>query len=99
MPADPPPPEDLVLRQLQGLRREFAAVLENQRRDRELILRLTSRMEEGLESLRRDLRDVRSDIVLLENGMLTRQNEILTVVRRLEESGLTRSDEADGIEP
>jgi hypothetical protein len=34
-------PTSLVLRQLQDLRREMAAILESQRRDRELITRFT----------------------------------------------------------
>jgi|SoiMethySBSTD1v2_1073268.scaffolds.fasta_scaffold296115_3 hypothetical protein len=90
---EPTDPTNLVLRQLQGLRREMAAVLENQRRDRELITRLTLsmdqislRMDQGFAEIRKEISAIRSDLVMLENGLLNRQNEILDLVRRIDES-------------
>ncbi len=88
-------PNNLVLVQLRGMRREMAAILDNQRRDRELITRLALRVDQGfarvdeaLADLRRDIGEIRSDMVQLENGLLNRHTEILDVVRRLDEIGL-----------
>ncbi len=85
-------PDNLVLVQLRGMRREMAAILENQRRDRELITRLALRVDQGFArvdeafvDLRRDIGEIRSDMVRLENGLLDRHTEILDVVRRLDE--------------
>ena len=87
-------PENLVLVQLRGMRREMAAILENQRRDRELITRLALRVDQGfarvdeaLVDLRRDIGEIRSDMVQLENGLLNRHTEILDVMRRLDQAG------------
>ena len=54
----------------------------------EVLLRHETRLgriERDLGDVRRDLGEVRSDIVLVENQMLNRMNEILDVVRRLDE--------------
>ncbi len=87
-------PNNLVLVQLRGMRREMAAILENQRRDRELITRLALRVDQGfarvdeaLVDLRRDIGEIRSDIVQLENGLLNRHTEILDVMRRPDQAG------------
>jgi hypothetical protein len=89
---EPADPTNLVLRQLQGLRREMAAVLENQRRDRELITRLTLNMDQlslrvdnGFAKVRKEIGAIRSDLLMLENGPLNRHNEILYLVRRMDE--------------
>jgi predicted nuclease with TOPRIM domain len=79
--------ENLIIAQLQGIRRELAAMLENQLRDRQLITRLASRMEQGFGEVRRDIQDLRSDVTLLENSLLTRHNEMMQVMRRLDELG------------
>lgn len=78
-------PGNLVLAQLRGVRKELAVVLENQARDRQLILRLSQRMEEGFGSLQRDMTDIRSDLTLLENNLLSRHNEILDLARRVDD--------------
>ena len=80
-------PDNLVLVQLRGMRREMAAILENQRRDRELITRLALRVDQGFADLRRDIGEIRSDMVQLENGLLNRHTEILDVMRRLDQAG------------
>jgi hypothetical protein len=84
--------ESLTLRQLRGLRQEMAAILANQQRDRDLITRIDARMEqefakvdEGMVGLRRDIAAMRSDVVMLENGMLSRHNDILDLARRMDD--------------
>lgn len=77
--------ESLTLRHLRSLRRDMAAVLENQARDRQLITRLAARMDQSVGEIRRDIADLRGDVVLLENGLLSRHNEILAVMRRLDD--------------
>ena len=88
-------------------------MLENQRRDRELIVRLDRHMEERFARLesrfthvddsfkdaRRELHDIRSDLILIENGLLTRHNEILDVVRRLDEGEHGSSSDRDSGDP
>ena len=91
------PDNNLVLRQLQGIRREFAAVLENQSRDRELIIRLHRRIDEGFDKLNQDLREARNDLFSMENKILNRDNEILEIVRRLDENvAPTPTSDPDG---
>ena len=80
-------PDNLVLVQLRGMRREMAAILENQRRDRELITRLALRVDQGFADLRRDIGEIRSDMTQFENGLLNRHTEILDVMRRLDQAG------------
>ena len=66
---DPGPsdPANHTLHMLQGMRRELGAMLENQRRDRELITRLALSVEQGFGDVRRDISELKSDMVLLEN--------------------------------
>ncbi len=91
-------PAELIIHQLQGIRRELATVLENQRRDRELITRMSLHMDEGLAGVARDIRELKSDVVLLENQNLSRHSEILHILRRLD--GLaTLPDEGPGTIP
>lgn len=87
----PRPVESLALRQLRGIRQELAAVLANQTRDRDIITRMYAKMEqefirtdEGISGLRRELAAVRSDLVMIENGLLSRHNDILDLARRLD---------------
>jgi hypothetical protein len=72
------------LAQLQAIRRELAAVRENQ----ETFSRQQVQVVEGLEELRRLVGHARSDIVQLEN--ITRHNEILSILNRLDESDRER---------
>lgn len=75
--SDPP---NLVLRHLQGVRRELEVVLERQTRDRELILRALNSLGE----VRTDINNLRGDLILMENRILSNQDEILRVIRRLD---------------
>jgi uncharacterized coiled-coil DUF342 family protein len=76
-------PENLVLLQLQGIRREMAALLDRQVRDRELI----SKVYNEVMSLRSEVRELKSDLLTVENQMQNRHNEVLSVIRRLDALG------------
>ena len=65
-------PGNLVVVQLRGM----AAILENQRRNRELITRLALRVDQGFADLRRNIGEIRSDMAQLENGLLNRHTVI-----------------------
>lgn len=74
---------------LQSLRREMAAVLENQQRDRQLLTRLYDettrefgRLRVDVADLRRDVQEMKSDMLLLDNKLLSRHSEILQTIRR-----------------
>lgn len=81
----PAPDNNLVLRQVQSMRREMHEMLERQARAIDLVARLSERMERGFDDVRRELREVKSDLVLMENRVLTAQSDILKVVLRLDE--------------
>ncbi len=76
-------PENLVLLQLQGIRREMAALLERQVRDRELVPKIYNEVM----ILRSDVRELKSDLLTVENQMLNWYNEVLGVIRRLDAIG------------
>ena len=93
MSYEPPTPENnVVLRQVQSLRREMHEILERQARAIDLVSRLGERMERGFDDVRRDLREVKSDLVLMENRVLTAQSDILRVVQRLDDGPDTAED-------
>ena len=90
MSDEPPTPDNnLVLRQVQGMRREMREMLERQARVIDLVDRLGERMERGFDDVRRELREVKSDLVPMENRVPTAQSDIPKVVLRLDH-------EADG---
>ena len=84
-------PENPILIQLRGIRREMATLLERQVRDRELTTKLYNEIlavRSEVQEVQRDVRDLRGDFLRLENDMLNRHNEVLEVMRRLDEVGL-----------
>ena len=81
----PTPDNNLVLRQVQSLRREMHAMMEPQARAIDLVSRLGERMERGFDDVRRDVREVKSDLILMENRVLTAQSDILRIVRRADD--------------
>lgn len=96
MSYEPPNPDNnLVLRQVQSMRREMHGILERQARAIDLVAPLGERMERGFDDVRRELREVKSDLVLMENRVLTAQSDILKVVLRLDDPEEPR----DGIAP
>jgi hypothetical protein len=76
-------PENLVLLQLHGIRREMAALLDRQVRDREPI----SKVYNEVMSLRSEVRELKSDLLTVENQMQNRHKEVLSVIRRLDALG------------
>ena len=81
----PTPDNKLVLRQVHSLRREMHEMMERQARAIDLVNRLGERMERGFDDVRRELREVKSDLVLMENRVLTAQSDVLRVVRRIDD--------------
>lgn len=80
-------PQNLVLLQLQGMRREMAALLDRQVRDRELISKIYNELMAFRSEMREEIREVKSDLLTLENQMQNRHNEVLSVIRRLDALG------------
>lgn len=81
----PTPDNNPVLRQVQGLRREMHEMTERQARAIDLVSRLGERMERGFDDVRRDVREVKSDLILMENRVLTAQSDILRIVQRADD--------------
>jgi seryl-tRNA synthetase len=80
-------PENLVLVELRGIRREFRAMLENQQtfaRQQGQFLEGMNNLSNDIKDLRRVVQDLRSDVVMLESHNITRHNEILDILRRIE---------------
>ena len=83
--------DDIALVHLRGLRREVAALLENQATFSKQMVRLydhVDRLSDDLRGLRdevrRDFQSVRSDIVMLENQNISRHGETINAIRRIE---------------
>lgn len=91
--ADAPTPDDnLVLRQLAGMRRDMAEMMERQARSIELQNRLVLRVDEAaghfreqMAYLQRDMHLVRSDLVDMENRVLTAITEVRNIAARLDD--------------
>jgi hypothetical protein len=81
----PTPDNNLVLRQVHSLRREMHEMMERQARAIDLVSRLGERMERGFDDVRRELREVKPDLVLMENRVLTAQSDVLQLIRRLDD--------------
>ena len=87
-------PENLTLAHLQALRRDQAAMLEQI----QTLARQMARIAETHVDVQRTMGDIkvtltemRSDILLLENLNITRHNEILGILHRLDETELQQS--------
>jgi hypothetical protein len=96
--SSPSPNNNILLRQMQGIRRDIQETHERESRLIELVGRLAIRMDEGfnrvrddIDSLRRDIDGLRGDNVLMENRVLTAISE----VRRLSERVDTFADGED----
>ncbi len=83
-------PENLVLIHLQGLRHEMAVLLERQVRDRELVSKLYTEFMSFRSETRQEFRELRADVIMLENQMQNRHNEVLSITRRLDALGAPR---------
>ena len=72
---------DLTLAHVRSIDKTMSHVLEVlERHDTRL-----GRVERDIGELKRDLGEVKSDLILLENRMLGRMNEILNLVRQVDE--------------
>ena len=78
--------EDVTLVHLRGLRREVAALLENQTTFSKQMVRLHEHVERLTDEVRRDFQSVKSDIVMLENQNISRHGETISAIRRIEPS-------------
>ena len=83
--------EDVALVDLRGLRREVAALLENQATFSKQMVRLyehVDRLSDDLRGLRdevrRDFQSVKSDIVTPENQNISRHGETINAIRHIE---------------
>ncbi len=76
--------EDITLVHLRGLRREVAAVLENQATFAKQIVRLYEHVDRLTDEVRRDFQSVKSDILLLENQNISRHGGTINAIRRIE---------------
>jgi DNA integrity scanning protein DisA with diadenylate cyclase activity len=74
-------PENLILTELRGLRRELQASLENQ----ELFAKRQAQFQQTLAQFQQTLTELRGDVILLENHNITRHTEILQILHRLED--------------
>ena len=92
MSDEPPTPDNnLVLRNIQGLRREM---LERQARTIDLVNRLALRVSELSMRMDKGFNDVQSDVVLMENKVLSAQSDVLRIVTRLDAERDTVEDTA-----
>jgi SMC interacting uncharacterized protein involved in chromosome segregation len=96
--SSPSPNNDVLLRQMQGIRRDIQETHERESRLIELIGRLAMRMDEGfnrvrddigavrddIDSLRRDIDALRGDNVLMENRVLTAISEVPRLSERID---------------
>ncbi|AWN43917.1 hypothetical protein [Methylobacterium durans] len=103
----PNPGNNLILRMVQGVRRDVQDMSEREARVIELLGRMNlrlddvhmrlnemnARMDQGFARLDRGLSDVRSDIVLLENRAITAVTEVRRVAERLDEAEAARPPE------
>jgi hypothetical protein len=76
--------EDVALVHLRGLRREVAALLENQTIFSKQIVRLYEHVDRLTDEVRRDFQSVKSDIDMLENQNISRHDETINAIRRIE---------------
>lgn len=65
----------------------------------DLILETLNRHGERLARLERDVLEIKSDIALPENKVLSAQTEILTILHRLDKSALPSAAETDPAAP
>src|ERR687898_611498 len=82
-------PEKLALARLQAIRRDQAAILEQIQtlaRQMARIAEVNVDFQRTMGEMKLTLTEMRSDILLLENLNITRHNEILGILHRLDET-------------
>jgi hypothetical protein len=76
--------EEKLVVQLRGLRRDIAALLENQATFSKQIVRLYEHVDRLTDEVRRDFQSVKSDVIALENQNISRHGETINALRRIE---------------
>jgi predicted nucleic acid-binding Zn-ribbon protein len=84
-----------TLAYLRALDKKMDLVLETQARHTERL----GRVERGIDEVRRDLAETKSDIVLVENRILSAQTDILTILHRLQQAAVPSPEDADSAAP
>lgn len=92
MADSPTPDNNLVLRQLTGMRRDMAELMEREARSIELMNRLALRIDAGFAQTRESharldarITDMQGDLVLMENRILTAIAEVRALARRIDD--------------
>lgn len=102
----PTPDNNILLRQMRGTRRDMQEMMEREARTIDLVNRLILRVDEGfarmreeMSALRRDLAathsqvgTVHSDLVLMENRILTAITEVRRLAERVDKNEDTSED-------
>lgn len=93
MSPEPTPENNLILRQMVGMRRDMAETRETNARVIELLGRanvrldeMTARFDDGLGRLDRRLREMQGDLVLMENRVITAIAEVRTIAARMDQA-------------
>lgn len=91
--AAPSPDNNFILRQMAGMRRDMHALMEMQARSLEAFARTSGRTDEVLNSIaeetqriRRDVSALRSDMLLMENRVITAITEVRELAARLDQA-------------
>lgn len=93
MSYEPPSPDNnLILREMRNMRRDMLEVMEREARIVELLNRANLRLDEMSNRTERGLHEIRGDLVMMENRILTAITEVRRLAERVDETA--GSDEA-----
>lgn len=92
MVDSPTPDNNLILRQMAGMRRDMAEIMEREARGIELMNRLALKIDAGFAQMREsharlDVRmtELQGDLVLMENRILTAITEVRALAARIDD--------------
>lgn len=88
----PSPDNNLSLREMRNMRRDMLEVMEREARIVELLNRANLRLDEMSNRTERGLNEIRGDLVMMENRILTAITEVRRLAERVDETA--GSDEA-----
>ncbi|WP_039902180.1 hypothetical protein [Methylobacterium sp. GXF4] len=93
----PTPENNVILRQMSGMRRDMSEISVTNARVIELLGRMNLRLDEMSERFDRRLRELQGDMVLMENRVVTAITEVRNISARLDDDqadpSLPRGDE------
>ncbi|MGU3283380.1 hypothetical protein [Methylobacterium mesophilicum] len=92
--AAPAPSNNLLLRQMDGLRRDMRELMEREARTIELMNRIAVRMDEGFTRIRDDMAYIRRDVGEMRGDLLTMENRVLNAITEVRFMA-ARVDEAE----